>query len=1176
MKPLMLKIEGLNSFDSEQCIDFGRLCESGLFGICGPTGSGKSTIIDAITMALYDEMARYSSKNSRQCINASSSILKLYLSFEISGKVYIAERSYKRGKGAGDSSGGILAVSARLCEKDGQVLADKPSKVASEVEKLIGINYDDFTRSVILPQGKFSEFLLLMNKERCDMLGRIFRLEKYGDPLTRKFREKKSEVKGKIEASEYALTIYGDVSEEKIKSESLVLEANAALLENLKAERSAQTDEKLKLAAFLEVCDELLGAGAKMDALMREKPGFDLKKMKVELAAKADKVIPLIEGAKQSFRKASGILKKIEANLKDSVAEAAREEALLPLFEKASKDKDEIYPKLIQEEAKLNQAEKILSNAVLLERELEDISAKYKALRSGKTRCSDENARLRNDSESIAKELEDLDLRKREISVPQEFRQRIEEGCALVKSCSDFVVKTEKLRESVTKMSADSQEASSGLKACKALLSEVLSNLEAHSRNVPGSEEDVKRLAKEFQAQQKIFEEGSKILENLRKSKKKKEKAETDFKRCSAILDSVSKSRNEAEKSLADAELELNRLNKDNAVQLLAQSLGENEPCPVCGSVNHPLLAQHHGITQAKGLIESLERRRELFLENLEKEKKKHQDALVASAAAESRFAAIEAETAELLIDLGSFEPIRAKFELAELEKRSISMENAVKLFAKERKDLEESLNEVKLKEATASQKASYAAAALDERKQELAKAESEEALESAKLLDAASAEPNLDGSPFSESDFGEWKKKLQRFDRERTSIDKKERELKASKADIDRSLEKLQKELSDLESALSALEAQGQEKRQTAKHFRNEIESLTKRYDPKGELIEVKSAMAGILKAYDDTMAELEKVRQCRQTISKEAEGLRKEHETISAVLKEQSESRDSMLLELGFDSEKTALACCLDKAEQKRLEKDIADYEGKLKKAVDNVSRLEEKVAGRKHEGLKEKLKDLEAKISEGEIKIDSLTRANAVLQARLETMGSNLEKAQLERSNLKKLNCMHDSLADLEKLFQGNRFVEHIARRQLSYITTDASRRLKDMTSGRYALELSGTDFVVRDDYNGGIRRSPKTLSGGETFITSLCLALALSSKIQLKNRASLDLFFLDEGFGTLDGELLNTVMNTLERLKFEKMKVGVITHVEELKSRLASKLIVSPQEQGVHGTLVRMEN
>ena len=94
---------------------------------------------------------------------------------------------------------------------------------------------------------------------------------------------------------------------------------------------------------------------------------------------------------------------------------------------------------------------------------------------------------------------------------------------------------------------------------------------------------------------------------------------------------------------------------------------------------------------------------------------------------------------------------------------------------------------------------------------------------------------------------------------------------------------------------------------------------------------------------------------------------------------------------------------------------------------------------------------------------------------------------------------------------------------------------------------------------------MRRSSDTLSGGETFLVSLALALALSSQIQLKGSAPLEFFFLDEGFGSLDSELLDTVMTSLEKLHSNNLSVGIISHVEELKSRVPMKLVVSLDEK-----------
>nr|WP_081791964.1 SbcC/MukB-like Walker B domain-containing protein [Caldalkalibacillus mannanilyticus] len=161
-------------------------------------------------------------------------------------------------------------------------------------------------------------------------------------------------------------------------------------------------------------------------------------------------------------------------------------------------------------------------------------------------------------------------------------------------------------------------------------------------------------------------------------------------------------------------------------------------------------------------------------------------------------------------------------------------------------------------------------------------------------------------------------------------------------------------------------------------------------------------------------------------------------------------------------------------------------------------------------------------------------------------------------------------------LQRVLKGNAFVEYVAQEQLMRVSRDASQRLGLLSRQRYALEVdSNGGFVIRDDANGGVKRPVTSLSGGETFLTSLALALALSAQIQLRGEYPLEFFFLDEGFGTLDQELLETVVSALEQLHTERLAVGVISHVPELRSRLARRLIVEPAEPSGRGSVVHLE-
>ncbi|MBE5753360.1 MAG: SMC family ATPase [Clostridiales bacterium] len=202
------------------------------------------------------------------------------------------------------------------------------------------------------------------------------------------------------------------------------------------------------------------------------------------------------------------------------------------------------------------------------------------------------------------------------------------------------------------------------------------------------------------------------------------------------------------------------------------------------------------------------------------------------------------------------------------------------------------------------------------------------------------------------------------------------------------------------------------------------------------------------------------------------------------------------------------------------------------------------------------------------------------------------SEIGKAELE---LKKLEETREKYLELEKEYKeqkkkselwerlracvsGRRsdktLMDFIATEYLQDICKDAGVRLATLTNGKYFLEYTNGEFYVKDNLNNGEYRSVRTLSGGETFLVSLSLALALSSAICQKSMRPAEFFFLDEGFGTLDGKLVETVMDVLGKLS-KTFTVGLISHVEELKQRIESKLIVNGATE-TRGSVIRMES
>jgi len=242
------------------------------------------------------------------------------------------------------------------------------------------------------------------------------------------------------------------------------------------------------------------------------------------------------------------------------------------------------------------------------------------------------------------------------------------------------------------------------------------------------------------------------------------------------------------------------------------------------------------------------------------------------------------------------------------------------------------------------------------------------------------------------------------------------------------------------------------------------------------------------------------------------------------------------------------------------KGIKLEIEEYTRKKLNIGAIIKDLDSKIGGRSLDSTALK----EAELLNGELllRLDEIKKEEAQLKYKIDDAKNRLELVEELEGELKSLEVKFSDVRELEKNLKGNKFVEYLAQIYLKNIVIDASKRLDWITSGRYSIEInSDYMFVVRDNFNGGVRRSADTLSGGETFLVSLALALALSSQIQLKGSAPLEFFFLDEGFGSLDTGLLDTVMTSLERLHSDHLSVGIISHVEELKARVPMKLLVS---------------
>ena len=274
--------------------------------------------------------------------------------------------------------------------------------------------------------------------------------------------------------------------------------------------------------------------------------------------------------------------------------------------------------------------------------------------------------------------------------------------------------------------------------------------------------------------------------------------------------------------------------------------------------------------------------------------------------------------------------------------------------------------------------------------------------------------------------------------------------------------------------------------------------------------------------------------------------------------------------------------------------LENKISDLQqmNQIENYINKIGKMKEEVEKHKNNSilvlnkivdLKEELKNRNfskekyQNLAEcGKIVKSSLEKNNQIIgeiRKSIEIFNHNRLKAEKILQEKKNLEIKLNPAKELAELLKGRKFLDFLSAGKLQSITRIASNTLQKITNGRYRINVDEkSDFSIIDNFNSSVRK-PQSLSGGETFMVSLCLALALADQIQLRGKSRLEFFFLDEGFGTLDSELLELVFSVLENLRAEGMTVGIITHVEEIKNRIARKLMVTPAKIGESGTLVR---
>lgn len=1162
MRPIKLVIRGLNSFIEEQTIDFDKLTDRGLFGIIGPTGSGKSTVLDGITLALYGEVARKSSN----FINTNCDSAHVSFTFQISGaavKRYLVEREFKTDKKTGNPRSGKCKV-VDITLEEPVVLADSVSGVTNVCKEAIGLTLEDFTRTVVLPQGKFSDFLKLAGKDRRDMLERLFNLQQYGDDLSRKLSRELVNERNNYNFLMGEFSGYEEVNEENKKKLETQYKEWKEKLDTVVEELKTIEEQYFEKQAIWNLQSELQVYEAKKKELKEKEVFMQEEDRLVKVAEAADKVLPYILAYEETLQ-SIGLREGQLVKLKEELAQITdKKEQAQTRYQEAAAEKEEQLPKLQLKEANAKEAleeKKVYDTLMQTLKELEHFVEK---LRSKKVQYEAKSNDISKEMEVITKSILEEEDKCEQLKVSGERKEQVQVGLRLVEKLEEAVeiLKTSKKKHDQSKAELEKEKAEE---------IELLGHIQKKEQEATEAKEELESLifncpgeAKDLIALQKVLADSKEKWNQYHTSAALvlEAKQELEENRIQAV--EADKQKRQEVKNLEEDRKRQKTAEVENIAQQLRETLLQGEVCPVCGSTEHHKDKIVKVSLQDMEKIESVIGAKEAKIKELEGQITRAQTRMEAASerikVEEEKQAALGQAFKETTVE--------------ELEEKFMTLQKSIEAYTKRKEELE--------KKSMACQQELIALAEKRNSNQILI-ARNEKLLEELRkeygeyhsiYQENLATYRELSGMTGIEN-FKEENKVIISKEREREELllkIKQERTILEERTENAKQLESLMtKLLEEMATKQTSLEEKRQQKEEKLMLIYNKVGDVE---DIESHLNNIHAEMVEITKEYQSSVEQKEAAeslfQQCNEAIITVTSTLtelmkRKENEAVLVNVK---------LKEQNFTSEMEVKEKQLSKEEIRKKKEATSNYEEEVAKNKGAIESITMKLAGK--EVSEESWIAVQEEKAKKEQEQSDCNEAKIKAESELKQMNQKLEELSGLVTKKEKLDHKLALLGDLEKLFKGKKFVEYVAATRLKYISIEASKKLKEISNGNYGLEVDENGkFIIRDYKNGGAARDASTLSGGETFITSLALALALSAEIQLKGTAPLELFFLDEGFGTLDDNLLDVVMGAIEKIHNDKLKVGLISHVDSIKNRVPVKLVLTPAEAGKGGSKVKIE-
>jgi exonuclease SbcC len=1088
MKINSVRFKNINSLQGQWKIDFTQppFSDNGLFAITGPTGAGKTTILDAICLALYQQTPRLGgiNKSSNELMTRATSDCLAEVEFEVKGQGYRAFWSQRRSRNKVDGNLQDSVVELVRIE-DGKILASQVKKMASLIEEITGLDFARFTKSMMLSQGQFAAFLNAAANERAELLEELTGSEIYGlisERVHRDFTESKHGLEQLVARAEGAELLTDDQIVE-------FKEENKQLLEQLESEESQLKISQDKLAWILTVEKNQLHiqqAEAQLKIIEQDKKGQEKNLLRLVQSEPANK----LRGSYQLLQYAHEQLTLAQKQIAKLLLQKHDVEKVSILLQR---DVDKTNVSLTVVEQKNVEFNQLLNEKIIpLDTEISHKSTVLENENSEFSAVQQKHVHLIADIKLKANGLADL---QQQLTAHQQYIQQhrqVEFISVQLPLWRSQLIRILPLTQTI-KTAQDAQRES------QTQWSSLNQQIGTQQEKIDSGLMLVKRLQKNTLSIEQVISQ--QLLPQLN--------MEESLQQLRAHYKSYVQ-------QLSDIELILLQERKIEDLTEQRDKLQAHEECPLCGSIEHPKIEIYQKINQSQTEQRHIEMKTHLASLENDAHALKQSDQQFQQAHAEllSQQQILQAEQQGLVL----------------LNQQQQRLQLQITQGEQHRQVLDQELNT--LQQGLIEQLAQYGLE-----------------LPEIQHLDAWTAQQQ---------------QALLNWQQHKDNSGLLQQTLQLNQHKYEQGLE--QKEQTELQLKLLTDCCIGHEQELT------ELKKIRSVLLPESDVntAREKSQQEVVLVAANARLC-LEKRQQNKQNVENvlgQMEVVKNQCLRNEQDLGNKNDQWQQDLEVSPFTTTEAFLAAVLEPQQREVLlaiEQDLKQRSIRQHALLEQAQGIDREL---QQSDIKSALgnqdqRSAQQQLGETKQQLKSLAQRQGEVNNHLVGDQHRRERQKEILANIDKARQSYDDIAHLHSLIgsqKGDKFRRFAQGLTLDHLVYLANRQL-DRLHGRYLLQRkdnAALELQVLDTWQGDNVRDTRTLSGGEGFLVSLALALALSDLVSHKTQ--IESLFLDEGFGTLDNETLDVALDALDSLNASGKMIGVISHVEAMKERIPVQIKV----------------